>query len=349
MNRKPKNVLEPLPRIAITMGDPAGIGPEIIVKAFRDGEISRCSQSLVVGDAACLEQAAARYGAALRILPIHDARQARFDGAAIEVLDLRNVPENFPVARATAEGGKASMEYIRTAADLALQDRVDAITTAPINKKGIHLAGFTCPGHTEFLAEYTRTRDFALMMAGRRLRVVLVTNHIPLQKVPGAIDKNLVARIIRLTHRWLSRFVAPFPKIAVAGVNPHCGEDGIFGEEENAAIGPAISETQSEGIQVTGPHPADSLFLEARSENYDAVIAMYHDQGLVPVKMESMGRAVNLTLGLPIIRTSVDHGTAYGIVGRGEASPESLIEAVKTAASLCRRREELSPQPCKTR
>jgi len=328
------------------MGDPAGIGPEIIVKAFRDGEISRCSQSLVVGDAAVLGKAVARYGAALRIHVVRDARRARFDGDAIEVLDLQNVPENFPVGQAAAAGGKAAMEYVRMAADLALQDQVDAVTTAPINKKGIHLAGFAYPGHTEFLAEYTQTRDFALMMAGRRLRVVLATNHVALKKVAEAIDKDLVARIIRLTHRWLSRFVTPSPTIAVTGVNPHCGEDGIFGEEETTAIAPAIAETQAEGIQVTGPYPADSLFLETRYEGYDAVIAMYHDQGLIPVKMESMGHAVNLTLGLPIIRTSVDHGTAYGIAGKGLASPESLIEAVKTAASLCRRCREISP--CKT-
>lgn len=316
------------------MGDPAGIGPEVIVKAFQDGEVSRFCQGVVIGDAALLRATASQFSPALQIRAIRDLAEARFEEGRLDVIDLQNVPENLAKGQAVAAAGKAAMEYVRMATDLALQGQVEAITTAPINKKAIHLAGYDYPGHTEFLAEYTGTRDFALMMVGRNLRVVLATNHVPLQKVSALIDKDHIAGIIRLTHRWLCRFVTESPKIAVLGLNPHCGEDGIFGEEETRTILPAVRQTQSEGIRVTGPCPADSFFSEARNGAYDAVIAMYHDQGLIPVKMESMGHAVNLTMGLPIIRTSVDHGTAYDIVGKGIASSASLVEALKSAAYL---------------
>lgn len=323
------------------MGDPAGIGPEIIIQAFQDGKIFREGNGVVIGDAAILRARAARFTPGLNILIIPEVESARFDPGVLEVIDLENVPPGLPTGQASAAGGKAAIDYIRLAAELAQEGRICAMTTAPISKKGINLAGLPYPGHTEYLAEITRTDDFSLMMIGGKLRVALVTNHVPLQKVSAIIDKDLVARVIRLTHQWLCRFVTRSPKIAVTGLNPHCGEEGILGEEEATAIDPAVAQTRAEGIGVTGPHPADSLFQEARHGAYDAVVAMYHDQGLTPVKMDSMGRAVNLTMGLPIIRTSVDHGTAYGIAGKGMASTNSLVEAFKTAILLSQRSEEL--------
>lgn len=320
------------------MGDPAGIGPEIIVGAFANSGTAQLCRGVVVGDAATLRATASRFAPSLQIRAIRNVGEAGFEAGVLDVIDLQNVPENLPAGQASAAAGKAAMAYLKTATDLALQGRVDAIATAPINKNGIHLAGYAYPGHTEFLAEYTETRDFALMMTGGSLRVILATNHVSLRQVPALIDKDRIARIIRLAHRWLSQFVTETPKIAVAGLNPHCGENEIFGREETEAIIPAIRQTQSEGILVTGPYPADSLFAGARRKACDAIIAMYHDQGLIPVKMESMGQAVNLTLGLPIIRTSVDHGTAFDIVGQGIASPASLIAALKTAVSLSAKR-----------
>lgn len=320
--------------IAITMGDPAGIGPEIIVKAFKDHRLREICSPIVIGDAGQLRAAAARFAPEISIRALARPEDAGDEENVLGVIDLRNVPENLPQRRPSAEGGKASVQYIRTAVDLALQHRVAAITTAPINKEAIHLAGHFYPGHTELLAEYTGTQDFALMMAGGKLRVVLTTTHVSLKNVRALLTLEKIAGIIRLTHRWLSQHVTETPKIAVTGLNPHCGDGGIFGEEEATMIVPAIELARREGIVVEGPFSADGLFPRAKSGEYDAVITMYHDQGMIPIKMESLGHAVNITLGLPIIRTSVDHGTAYDIVGKGVASPESLIEAVRTAALL---------------
>lgn len=322
--------------IAITMGDPAGIGPEIIVKAFKDHRLRETCRPIVIGDAGQLKSAATRFAPEISIRALARPEDAGDEKSILGVIDLRNVPENLPQRRPSAEGGKASVQYIRTAVDLALQHRVAAITTAPINKEAIHLAGHFYPGHTELLAEHTGTQDFALMMAGGKLRVVLTTTHVSLKNVRELLTLEKIAGIIRLTHRWLSQHVAETPKIAVTGLNPHCGDGGIFGEEEATMIVPAIELARREGIVVEGPFSADALFPRAKSGEYDAVITMYHDQGMIPIKMESLGHAVNITLGLPIIRTSVDHGTAYDIVGKGVASPESLIEAVKTAALLSR-------------
>ena len=219
---------------------------------------------------------------------------------------------------------------------LALDHQVSAITTAPINKESIHKAGFLYPGHTELLARLTGTQDVALMLAGKNLRVVLTTTHLPLSQVSEQITVERVLTTIRLTQQWLHRHVTLTPKIAVTGLNPHCGDGGIFGDEEQSAIIPALDRAREENIQVDGPFSADALFIRKQFEAYDAVIAMYHDQGMIPVKMDSMGTAVNITLGLPILRTSVDHGTAYDIAGSGTASPESLKIALNKAAQLSR-------------
>ena len=314
------------------MGDPAGVGPEIIVKAFWENFAS--CQAIVVGSARFIESIARRMETPITIHPISSPDQARFQSGVLDVLDLNNVSPDMIQGQATADGGKASVECIEAAVKLAMDHRVDAITTAPINKESIHKAGFLYPGHTELLAELTQAKDVALMLAGRNLRVVLVTTHLPLSQVSGQITVDRVLTTIRLTHQWLTRHVTEAPRIAVTGLNPHCGDGGIFGGEEQSAIVPALDAAQKEGIHAEGPFSADALFNRNQFGAYDAVIAMYHDQGMIPVKMDSMGTAVNVTLGLPILRTSVDHGTAYDIAGTGTASPQSLKNAVAKAAEL---------------
>ncbi|VAX32490.1 4-hydroxythreonine-4-phosphate dehydrogenase [hydrothermal vent metagenome] len=319
-------------RIAITMGDPAGIGPEIIVNAFHD-ELSFC-QPIVVGSARFLDAIARQMKIPVTVHTITSPDQARFQAGVLDVLDLDNVSPELARGQATAEGGKASVQYIEAAVKLALDQQVSAITTAPINKESIHKAGFFYPGHTELLAKLCGAKTVALMLAGENLRVVLATTHLPLNKVSEQITVDRVLTTIQLTHQWLQCHVTAAPKIAVTGLNPHCGDGGIFGGEEQSAIIPALEAAQKKGIQVEGPFSADALFIRGQFDAYDAVIAMYHDQGMIPIKMDSKGTAVNITLGLPILRTSVDHGTAYDIAGTGTASPESLIIALKKAAEL---------------
>ena len=316
------------------MGDPAGIGPEIIIKAFLDQELFSLFQGIVVGDAGFLQSTARQMGSPLTVHSISSPGQARFQPGTMDVLDLKNVPTDLTRGIATAEGGKASVEFIQRAVKLAMDHQVDAVTTAPINKESIHKAGFRYPGHTELLADLTNAKNVALMLAGKNLRVVLVTTHLPLNQVAQQITVDRVLTTIRLTHQWLHRHVTESPKIAVTGLNPHCGDGGIFGGEEQSAILPALDAAKQQGIEVDGPFSADALFIRNRFKAYDAVIAMYHDQGMIPIKMDSQGTAVNITLGLPILRTSVDHGTAYDIAGTGTASPESLKIALGKAAEL---------------
>ncbi len=314
------------------MGDPSGIGPEIIVKALTSPpDVCR---SVVIGDAAWLQLHAAQWAPQLSIRPIKDLSEARHAHGVLEVVDLHNVPENLPIGRATPEGGKAAVEYIRIAVELATAHQVHAITTAPINKEAIHLAGFKYPGHTEMLADFTHTPEVALMLAGGSLRVVLTTTHVPLSEVRNLITRDRILKTIRLTHQWLTQVGIERPRLAVTGLNPHSGDGGIFGDDETERILPAIETAQNEKIEVTGPFSADALFGRIHEASYDAVITMYHDQGMIPIKMVSMDRAVNITLGLPIIRTSVDHGTAFDIAGQGLAKPDSLLEALKVAATL---------------
>ena len=328
--------MEDLPRIAITMGDPAGVGPEIIVKIFQDESVHEFCHPLVAGDAACLRKTAVQFTPSVSVRPITSPEEALFIPGTLDVLNLGSVPASLPIGQPGAEGGKVAIEYIRTAVDLALSQRVDAITTAPINKESIHRAGFAYPGHTELLAEYTGAENVALMLAGDVLRVVLVTTHVPLDAVKPLITRERVATTLRLTHRWLIDHVTESPRIAVTGFNPHCSDGGIFGEEEKTAIVPAIDTVRGTGIEVVGPFSADALFSRLELGQYDAVVAMYHDQGMIPVKMANEGTAVNVTLGLPVIRTSVDHGTAFDIAGKGTASPDSLKRALRMAAQLAK-------------
>ena len=318
--------------IALTLGDPAGIGPEIIVKAFQDELLSIDNRVLVIGDAELLKRTAKQIAPEILVHSVTSPEEGWYQTCTIDVIDLDNVPETLPLGKPSAEGGKASYEAIQKAVELALKDEVAAITTAPINKQSLHLAGHPFPGHTELLGHLTDSKNPSLMMEGNSLRVVLVTTHLPLDQVKSQITKEKVLHSIRQTNDWLQKHVTDIPNIAVVGLNPHSGDGGIFGQEEIEFILPALKIAQQEGIQASGPYPADSLFQRTASEKYDAVICMYHDQGMIPVKMNGMG--VNITMGLPILRTSVDHGTAYDIVGRNKASAENIKLALKTAGRL---------------
>jgi len=324
--------VENRPLIAITMGDPSGIGPEIIVKGLTTSP-DFC-RTVVIGDAAWLQQHASQWAPQLSIHPIKDLNDVRNEPGVLDVMDLHNVPENMHMGHSSAEGGKAAVEYIRKAVELATSHQVHAITTAPINKEAMHLAGFKYPGHTEMLADLTHTPEVALMLAGGSLRVVLTTTHVPLSEVRDLLTRDRILKTIRLTHQWLTQVGIEQPRISVTGLNPHSGDGGIFGNEEIETIRPAIEAAQKENIEVDGPFSADALFGRIHEASYDAVITMYHDQGMIPIKMASMDRAVNITLGLPIIRTSVDHGTAFDIAGQVIAKPDSLLEALKVAATL---------------
>jgi 4-hydroxythreonine-4-phosphate dehydrogenase len=287
-----------LPTLALTVGDPSGIGPEIVVKALRDPRVVDACRPVIYGP--------------------------------YEPQDL----EAFPAGRVSAESATVACEAITRATEDALAGKVDAIVTAPINKTALAAAGLPWRGHTDFLAHLCGTKQVAMMFWSERLRVVLATVHVPLAEVPRALTRSRLVDVIRLAAGWLPRFGFPSPRIAVTGLNPHAGEGGVLGNEEIEVIEPAVAQTRAEGIRVAGPFPADTLFVRAARGEFDAVVAAYHDQGLIPVKLIAFGRSVNVTLGLPIIRTSVDHGTAFDIARRGVADEGSLVEAVLLAAKL---------------
>ena len=287
-----------LPRVGITSGDPAGIGPEIALKAAADAEVTALCQPVLYGPSSAE--------------------------------DLRK----FLTGQVTAAAGQAAYDAVLHAVRDTQSGAIDAMATAPINKEAFAAAGVPWRGHTELLAHLTGAARFAMMFYADELRVVLATVHIALAEVPRALTPARVEEVIALSAEELPRFGFPRARMAMAGLNPHAGEHGVIGREDDEVLRPAIDASRARGIDVDGPFPADTIFLRAMRGEFDAVIACYHDQGLIPVKMAAFGRAVNVTLGLPIIRTSVDHGTAFDIAGKGVADPSSLIEAVKLAARL---------------
>jgi 4-hydroxythreonine-4-phosphate dehydrogenase len=333
------------PIIAVTMGDPAGVGPEVTAKALAREEVWSCCRPLVVGDARVMAKAVALVAAPLDLRAIAAAGDARFDPAAPDVLDLDNVDlDVLEVGQVSAAAGRASVDYIEKAVELVQAGQVDAIATGPINKAALKAAGVPFVGHTELLAALTGEERVTTMLAttGRRaepveaLRVVHVTRHVPLAEVAKHITKARVLETIRLTDVGLRQMGIPAPRLAAAALNPHGGDDGLMGREEIEAIGPAVEAAQAEGIDVRGPIPADSVFFRAIRGEFDAVIAMYHDQGHIPIKTHGFERSVTVTLGLPIVRTSVDHGTAFDIAWQAVAHEESMVEAICLAAQLAR-------------
>jgi len=312
------------------MGDPAGVGPEIIVKSLSRHSLNASNRILIIGDVRVLEKAARIWAPNLSVHSVAGFSELSESENDINVLDLKNVPPGFQSGIASREGGAASVECIKKAVELALQEEADIIVTAPISKESIHKAGYHYPGHTELLGDLTGVRKTILMLAGKRLRVALVTTHASIKEVPGLITVEAIHETLALVNGWLVKYVTDQPRIAVAGLNPHCGDGGVFGKEESEIIIPAIEKAREDGIQAEGPFSADAFF--ARDIKHDAVVAMYHDQGMIPVKMESQGQAVNITLGLPISRISVDHGTAFDIAWKGLADPQSMINVLKSAS-----------------
>jgi 4-hydroxythreonine-4-phosphate dehydrogenase len=314
--------MTPLKKIAITIGDPAGIGPEIVFKAIMSHEIAGLCEPIVIGDIAVVEEAVEKLN-----IPV--------DLNSLKIINTGEIKDrNFQRCKPAAEGGRACVSYIKKAVEPALNKEVDAIVTAPISKESLKMAGFKWPGHTEMLAELTSTQDYAMMFYSDKLKVILVTIHTALKNVPDLIKKEKVLKTITLAKKSCDMMGIENPKIAVAGLNPHAGEAGIFGDEEIKEIIPAVNEARASGISASGPYPADTLFYKAYNGEFDIIVCMYHDQGLIPLKMIAFDKAVNVTIGLPIIRTSPDHGTAYDIAWKGIANPSSMIEAIKLAARV---------------
>jgi 4-hydroxythreonine-4-phosphate dehydrogenase len=328
------------PLIAITMGDPTGVGPEIIVRALADRDISGICRPVVLGDRLAMERAIAVTNERLEIREVAPDEIGEDSPAGlVNLLELSSLAaEEMEYGMPGIASGKAMYSYIAEAVKLCLAGKAGAMATAPINKEALNRAGYHYPGHTELLAELTGTKEFVMMLAGDRLRVTLVTIHEALRDVPDLITIERVLSTIRITHRDLDRYFKKSPRIAVLSLNPHCGEGGLFGNEEARVITPAVEKARSEGIDAIGPLSADTLFYFAARGEYDAVVCMYHDQGLIPLKLLHFDDGVNVTLGLPIIRTSVDHGTAYNLAGTGRASAASMIAAIRMAAEMAKTR-----------
>jgi 4-hydroxythreonine-4-phosphate dehydrogenase len=326
----------PSPLIAITMGDPAGIGPEIIVKAMGERTVFAQSRPVVLGDEGILAHATRWSKVPVKIKKIEAPEEGVFKRGTLNLIPLTDLsPEEVPLGAPRSRGGEAAYRYIERGVQLVQGDSVDALATAPISKEALNAAGYPFPGHTELLAKMTGSVDQVMMLAGPRLRVALVTTHLPLRQVPAALSKERIKRTIEITAQGLKDYWGiQFPRLAVAGLNPHAGEGGLFGAEEQEVIIPAIEACRQKGMTVYGPLPPDSLFFHAAGGRYDAVVSMYHDQGLIPLKLLHFREGVNITLGLPIIRTSVDHGTGYDIAGKGVADPTSLINAILLAAKM---------------
>ncbi len=317
--------------LAITMGDASGIGPEIIAKFFAAGV---SAPAIVIGDAGCLERTVHVLGLPLKIRSITSPSEAKAEAGIIDVLSLSNLPADLPIGKVDARSGQAAYDYIVFAIDLARKGKIAGIVTAPIHKEAFKAAGIPYPGHTEILANRSGTSDFAMMLANEELRVILVTIHVSIRAVPDLITKARVLKTIQLAHAACLAYGISEPRIAVAGLNPHAGEGGLFGNEDEAEIAPAIREAQRLGMKVSGPFAGDTVFMRARRGEFDIVVAQYHDQGLIPVKYMGIEQGVNVTIGLPFIRTSVDHGTAFDIAGQGIADASSLAYAFEQARLL---------------
>ncbi len=325
------------PIVAITMGDAAGVGPEIIVKALAHGDAYDQCRPLVIGDAERLRQADAicATGLAVRRIPAAQVETAEYGPGVVNCIDLKLIPHDLPWGKLSARAGEGAYQFLATAAQLAMEGKVAAICTAPLNKEALHAAGHNFPGHTELLAHLTGTGEVSMMLTTPKLKVLHVTTHIGLIDAIARIEPALVERTIARGHAALEKSGIAHPHIGVCGINPHAGENGLFGHgEEEQKIAPAIEACRKRGWNVEGPLPADTLFYLAQRGDFDLVIAMYHDQGHGPVKVLGLESGVNITIGLPVVRTSVDHGTAFDIAGTGKADERSLLEAIRQAVQL---------------
>ncbi|MFC2095282.1 4-hydroxythreonine-4-phosphate dehydrogenase PdxA [Candidatus Bipolaricaulota bacterium] len=330
--------------LVITMGDPAGIGPETIVKLYSEVaahvHLIPGFRGVVVGDVKRLDRANALVGAGLRIREVASVDECLFSAGAIEVLQEGECVDNLPFGELHKRAGQAAYDYVVRGIELCQSGATSGIVTAPINKAAMALAGIPYPGHTEILAKRSGVTDFAMMLANDEIRVVLATIHVALREVPDLLNLDVEMKAIRMAHNAGVALGFKHPRIAVAGLNPHAAEGGMFGLEESTIIAPAIAASRERGIDASGPWPGDTVFFSAREGEFDMVVAQYHDQGLIPVKYMGLFNGVNITLGLPFVRTSPDHGTAFDIAGTGVADPHSLLAAVQYAQRLIPGRAE---------
>jgi 4-hydroxythreonine-4-phosphate dehydrogenase len=322
------------PLVAVTMGDPAGVGPEIIAKTFADPNFREENRALVVGDAPRLQRAADLLGLDLLANVISAPEEADFEEGTVDVVQVGDLPEDLPFGELDARAGAAAFEYLERAIELASGGRVAAIATAPLNKEAMHLGGYRYPGHTEILAELTGTQDYAMMLVTPELKVIHVSTHVALREAVERATEERELAVIRLAHESLRKLGVEHPKIAVAGLNPHAGEHGLFGNEDGDRIEPAVQRAREDGIDASGPHAPDTVMMRARRGEFDIVVVQYHDQGHIPIKLMGFDTGVNVTVGLPFFRTSVDHGTAFDIAGTGEADHRSLRAALDLAREL---------------
>jgi 4-phospho-D-threonate 3-dehydrogenase / 4-phospho-D-erythronate 3-dehydrogenase len=325
------------PIIGITVGDPAGIGPEIVVKALADLSLSEVCRPILIGDRSNLDQVNDQLGLGARLREFNSSDYLP-DIAGIDVIDQANIDGGMEFGIESEITGRSAAKNIESAVDLWRQGTIDAISTAPISKNALKLAGYDFPGHTEFLASLTETRDFAMSFFAEKLRVVLLSTHVSLRKAIELVTTDSLVELIKFSDRTLPILIGRRPKIAVAGVNPHASEGGMFGNEEALEIEPAVEKCRAEGINVSGPYSPDTIFLRGYRGEFDLVVACYHDQATIAVKSLSFGSSVNVTLGLPVVRTSVDHGTAFDIAGKGVAEESSMKAAIRLAAELVKHR-----------
>lgn len=331
------------PLLAITMGDPAGVGPEICLKALHSEKVNQVCRPVIFGDADILKAAAE---ATDQDFDFHVLTLDAFENLdpnqiqAPTLIDFSNINrEDFQPSEISAKTGQASFEYIVKAIELANKGQIQGIVTAPINKYALSLAGINFPGHTEILEKFTESEDVCMLLTSEKISCALVTTHIGLHEVAGALTEEKILKVIELTDQAMGEILGQRPKIGVLGLNPHCGESGLFGlNEESRIIEPAIKKAEQTGMNVEGPLAPDTAFVSSHLDTYDAFVCMYHDQGLIPLKMLAFDSAVNVTLGLPIIRTSVDHGTALDIAWKGMAKSSSLIQSICLASLMCRSR-----------
>lgn len=323
------------PIIAVTMGDPSGVGPEVILKALAHPRLYEVCRPLVVGSVDIFRHAVEVLGLApVTLRAVSTAGEASERSGDVGVLDIPTDRARVQIGVEGPESGRAAVESVRRAVALALAGEVDAIATAPLNKRAMHLAGFAYAGHTELLAELTGTRDYAMMLVTPNLRVIHISTHVSLRQAIERVTEARILTVIAIAHRTLRRMGIDAPRIAVAGLNPHAGEGGLFGDEESTIIGPAVEQARKQGFDASGPHPPDTIFYRAGRGEFDIVVAMYHDQGHIPVKLSGFETGVNVSVGLPFPRTSVDHGTAFDIAYKGVASESSMIEAIELAARM---------------
>jgi 4-phospho-D-threonate 3-dehydrogenase / 4-phospho-D-erythronate 3-dehydrogenase len=325
------------PTIAMTMGDAAGIGPEIIMKSLAHADLYDLCKPLVIGDALRLQKAGRIIGKELvvRSLTTDQIEDALYIAGTVDCIDLKLIPDDLPWGKLSAIAGDAAFRYMEIAAMLALSGKIQAICTAPLNKEALHAGGHKFPGHTEMLAALTGTPEVSMMLSTPKMRVIHVTTHIGLIDAIAKIEPGLVERTIARGYEALQRAGIANPRISICGINPHAGENGLFGHGEEAEkIEPAVAACRAKGWDVEGPLPADTLFFRAQRGDFDLVVAMYHDQGHGPVKVLGLESGVNITIGLPVIRTSVDHGTAFDIAGTGRAEEGSMIQAILQSIQL---------------